>query len=217
MVVRHTAGGGRAIIFDYDSRVIRMRADGTLVGSFPNDQSLGHADSRFAQLDDGQFLQAEFGAAGCARLVRKRGDHPKAPTILVEYEYRDRYFMTAEGPETALLDADPAPEKLRRTGRTFGGWLTAANPIGSLPACRFTGDAPRVRAGTSIRSGAPSATSCAPTTNGSPRERARGASRASPSARRRSTPTERVPRTCSRCAASSTTGSGAASIRITAT
>jgi len=140
VVFRHTSGGGRAIVFDYATRAIRFDPSGALVTSFANDLQIGHAVSGVTQLDDGGFLQVDYANGSCSKVVRKLGDRPKVGATLVEYEYKGRYFITAEGLESAILDAEPASERLTRTNRRFGGWSSNAGLAGTLPMCRFTGD-----------------------------------------------------------------------------
>lgn len=118
------------------ARAYRLTGRGGFDRGFPDRVVLGDAPLQIAQLDDGRFL-----GLGRCKVRRFLGDRPKADARIVEYEHRGRYFVTAEGPESAILDADRAPERLRRTGRAFGGWLSQAGLEGSLPLCRFHGDA----------------------------------------------------------------------------
>lgn len=125
-------------LYDFRSRIYRLTDTGAFDPSFANGRTIGGSGLTVAQLDDGSFLASD-NVQACS-FGKRFGDRPKADAMLIEYEYRGRYFITAQGPESALLDADPATEKLRRTGRTFGAWLTAAFLPGSLPMCRFHGD-----------------------------------------------------------------------------
>ena len=135
----HSSNSG-FFLYDFSTRAYRLLGNGSLDPSFPNDLVVGDVNDQFAQLDDGRFLRSNGGsnAAGC-QVQRRQGDLPKADALLVEYQYNGRYFFTAEGPESALLDRDPAAEKLRRTGRAFGGWLPQARPR------RLASDVPLLR------------------------------------------------------------------------
>jgi hypothetical protein len=126
-------------ILDDSIRLFRLDVSGQSAMEFPNNSVLtGDASVYIAQRDDGRFFMSNGGSCG---LDLREYDQPRSAALLVEYEHRGRYFVTAEGPESALLDADTAQERLRRTGRTFGGWLSTAGLPGSLPVCRFYGDA----------------------------------------------------------------------------
>jgi hypothetical protein len=137
VVLAHSAGVNRSV-FDYSLRVVRFTDAGLLDARFPNGQALGSATDSVAMDDRGRLLVGAY-ERGCT-LKRFLGDQPRSGATLVEYQYRDRYFITAEGPESSILDTDPATEKLRRTGQVIGGWLPAAQLPTSLPLCRFTGD-----------------------------------------------------------------------------
>ena len=61
---------------------------------------------------------------------------------MVEYFHppTGKYFITLEGMETGILDADRGPDRWVRTGQRWGGWLGAADLPGATRVCRFRGD-----------------------------------------------------------------------------
>lgn len=99
-------------------------------------------DTNFAYTQDdyGRLLHTLNGGAPGCQVSLVPGGGPRSDARLVEYRYGERYFITPEGPESAILDADPATEKLRRTGYSFGAWTLASRLPGSSPVCRFNGD-----------------------------------------------------------------------------
>lgn len=126
----------------YRQFAYRLTDSGASDPSFPQGFQFPKSDTSPAPLaidDAGRVYMANTGDAGC-QVMRFAGDGPRSDARLVEYRYNERYFITAEGPESALLDSDPAAEKLRRTGQSFGGWLPGAQIPASLPLCRFNGD-----------------------------------------------------------------------------
>jgi hypothetical protein len=100
---------------------------------------LGSFSDNLSTQADGRFVVNGVAQSRCTAR-RYESDKAMGDQRLVEYVYRDRYFITAEGLESAMLDNDPATEKLRRTGRSFGSWSPAAELPGALRACRFVGD-----------------------------------------------------------------------------
>jgi hypothetical protein len=68
-------------------------------------------------------------------------DEARVEAVMVEYYHPggDHYFMTLEGFESALLDANVATMGWLRTGQTFGAWAAFQLP-GTKRLCRFYGD-----------------------------------------------------------------------------
>lgn len=143
VLANHTANVGFSLL-DASLRAFRLAADGGVVADFGEGIRIGGQQDLAVQRDDGRYVVSRLESAGvddygCAT-DQRLNDQPRSAATLVEYEHRGRYFITAEGPEAALLDADTAVERLKRTGRAIGAWLPAAQLPGSLPLCRFNGD-----------------------------------------------------------------------------
>ncbi len=119
-------------------RAYRLNADGTLDASFDNGRKLTSGTfAKYLQIDDGRIVAT--GQGSC--LQRLTADVVRMNVPLAEYyqPQLDHYFITAEGMESGILDADTSTARWQRTGRTFGAWLPFDLP-GTKRVCRFHGD-----------------------------------------------------------------------------
>lgn len=100
--------------------------------------SIGRAFNA-AHQDDGSLIAAINGPAGCA-LQRLTSDTGRTEAAMFEYYHPtlDHYFLTLDGLEAQVLDANPG-YGWKRTGQTFGAWMPQAIPGGTV-TCRFYGD-----------------------------------------------------------------------------
>jgi hypothetical protein len=90
--------------------------------------------------DDGTVVLATTTPDGGCTLKRVRSDTPRSNGTLVEYYHPslDHYFITLDGLETGILDANPS-FGWRRTGQSFGAWMPF-QITGATRTCRFYGD-----------------------------------------------------------------------------
>jgi hypothetical protein len=131
------SSGGFFPIMQTDHFAYRLRPAGALDPDFANGRRL--PAGTYVQMDNGRFLTS--GAGGCVQ--RLTADAPRMAATMVEYHQPglDRYFITAEGMESGILDADTSAGRWVRTGRTFGAWLPF-ELSGATRVCRFVADVP---------------------------------------------------------------------------
>jgi hypothetical protein len=111
---------------------------GRLVSTY--DQFIAGLDwdvSLVTRLDDGSFI---YRSDTKLNLLKATAASPRVEATMIEYYNArlDHYFITLDGGESAILDTQGGDWK--RTGYTFGAWMPLDVP-GTLPVCRFYGDA----------------------------------------------------------------------------
>lgn len=133
-----TSGGFFPAYLYRADHAYRLSLDGKLDPAFDNGKVLGGGSyTRYLQIDDGRLVATPQGE--CAE--RLTSDVFRMNVAIAEY-YQPQlghYFITGEGLETGVLDANQAADRWVRTGWTFGGWLAFDLP-GTKRVCRFHGD-----------------------------------------------------------------------------
>jgi hypothetical protein len=132
-------------------RAMRFLADGTPDSSFQQGTLVSDTLYQLSQRDDAAMVRAAQSSIRGATIdiptrffcsaVRQSTGTPRIEATLVEYYHPqlDHYFLTLDGAESALLDANVEKMGWQRTGFTMGAWGANA-PGGAVPVCRFYGD-----------------------------------------------------------------------------
>jgi hypothetical protein len=133
--------GGFFPVFRYAAdHAFRLTADGSLDSAFPQSKVLaGGQFVRYLQIDDGRLIHIP-GSAQCPQRLTSDALRMNVPIVEYRHAASGRYFVTAEGMESGILDGDLGPGHWVRTGWRFGGWLGFDLP-GAKRVCRFALDA----------------------------------------------------------------------------
>ncbi|MGE5097970.1 MAG: hypothetical protein ACM3SO_22735, partial [Betaproteobacteria bacterium] len=111
----------RVVHFDRDHaiRAVRFRADGSADPDFAQGMVVADEPLQLVQRDDASMVRAAAGTAPrTCTAVRQSTETPRVEATLVEYYNADldHYFMTLDGFESALLDANVERMHWVRTG-----------------------------------------------------------------------------------------------------
>jgi uncharacterized delta-60 repeat protein len=122
---------------DYSAdHAFRLAPDGSLDPAFPQSKRLASGQFvRYLQIDDGRVIHTP-GSSQCPQRLTSDAFRMNVPLVEFHNPVSGRYFITAEGMESGVLDANTGADRWVRTGWKFGGWLAAALP-GARQVCRF--------------------------------------------------------------------------------
>jgi hypothetical protein len=141
-VILHGAqnsGGFFPVVLYAANHAFRFTPDGALDSAFPQSKELaGGYSVRYLQTDDGRLIHTR--SSQCPQRLTSDALRMNVPIVEYRNAASGRYFITAEGMESGILDGNLGPDRWVRTGWKFGGWLAFDLP-GAKRMCRFALDA----------------------------------------------------------------------------
>ena len=138
--LEYSSGGFFPAVSYARDHAFRLGANGQVDSTFPQGKTIGMGQfTKYLQIDDGRLISLQGSGTSCP--TRLTSDALRMNVAIAEYynPVVDRYFITAEGLESGVLDSDQSATRWVRTGWRFGGWLAAALD-GTKRVCRFYGD-----------------------------------------------------------------------------